>query len=579
MGRRALRDLTEGSVESHLFRMALPIGAGMLFQALYYIVDLYFVAHIGKTALAGVAAAGNIVFLVMALTQIIAAGTLALLSHAVGRKDRDNSNKVFNQALALASALALATLALGYPLASLYMHVVSADTQSFQAGMTYLSWFLPGLALQFVVTAMSAALRATGLVRPTMIALAAGLSLNIVLAPILIAGWLTGHAFGVAGAGFASTVALVAGAGLLVFYLLRRETYIRFAFAEWRPDFAIWRRLFLIGLPAGGEFMFLFFYTAVIFALIRHFGDAAQAGFGVGTRLTQAVFLPGMAVAFAAAPIAGQNFGAGRPSRVRATLRAAIFYCSAVMLVLTALCQLRPELLVQGFTHDTQVVTQATLFLRIISWNFVATGIIFSCSAMFQALGNTWPSLISTATRMVTFVLPASWIASWPHFHIDDIWYLSVATVALQAATSFFLLTREFRRRLPDAEIGSDSCRDCGNLKASAEAFENLFGLTARSCGTTHAARHLVDDQDGGRAARVAPEGRRNGIGMNGDLDVARVDQDAVGDCGRPMRLDEFVPAPFEMGDIAGRIGAGALIGAIPAATRCGHTRNRKRSQ
>jgi len=204
----------------------------------------------------------------------------------------------------------------------------------------------------------------------------------------------------------------------------------------------------MIGLPAGGEIAFMFVYTAIIFALIRHFGDAAQAGFGIGTRLTQAIFLPGMAVAFAVAPIAGQNFGAGNGERVRAALRSAIIFCSAVMLLLTVLCQLRPDLLVRFFTDDPSVVTQGTLYLRIISWNFVATGIVLSCSAMFQALGNTWPALLSTSSRLLTFVLPAFWLASRPQFRIEDVWYLSVATVTMQAATSLFLVSREFRKRL-----------------------------------------------------------------------------------------------------------------------------------
>jgi len=342
------------------------------------------------------------------------------------------------------------------------MNAVGADQATIRAGIIYLTWFLPGLALQFVMSAMATALRATGIAKPTMIVQAASVTLNIVLAPVLIAGWLTGHAMGVAGAGLASSIALAAGVALLGLYFLRLETYVGFVAAEWRPNLDILRRIFTIGLPAGGEIAFLFFYTAVIFALIRHFGDAAQAGFGVGSRLMQAIFMPGMAVAFAAAPIAGQNFGAGQALRVRATLRAAIVFCSAFMLLLTLVCQLRPDLLVRGFTQDAHVVAQGTLFLRIISWNFVATGIIYSCSALFQALGNTWPSLISTGSRLLTFILPAVWIATWPHFRIEELWYLSVASVALQATTSLYLVGREFRIRLPDQELAAAISPDRG---------------------------------------------------------------------------------------------------------------------
>jgi len=451
-----LRDLTIGSVQSHLVRLAVPIAAGMFFQTLYFLVDLYFVSRIGQEAIAGVAAAGNIVFLVIALTQIVSAGTVSLLSQAVGRKNHSESNLVFNQAWILGCAFMFATIVFGYPLSRTYMTAVGADRGSIDAGSTYLLYFLPGMALQFVMTGMGAALRATGLVKPTMIVQAVSLSLNILLAPVLIAGWLTGHPLGVAGAGLASSIAVIVGVVMMLFYFLRLETYVHFVMQEWRPRLAIWRRLFFIGFPAGGEFAFLFLYTAIIFALIRHFGNAAQAGFGVGNRLTQAIFLPGMAIAFAAGPLAGQNYGAGRTVRVRETLRAAIIFCSTIMLPLTLLCQLRPEWLVHAFTQDPAIVAQGTLYLRIISWNFVATGIIFSCSALFQGLGNTWPSLWSTGSRLVTFVIPAAWMATWPQFRIEDVWYLSVASVTLQAATSLFLVVREFRRRLP-AGLSVDS--------------------------------------------------------------------------------------------------------------------------
>jgi putative MATE family efflux protein len=446
-----LRDLTVGSVESHLLRMALPIAAGMLLQTLYFVVDLYFVSHIGATAIAGVAAAANVVFIVMALTQIVGAGTLALMSQAAGRKDQPEAQQIFNQSMTIAAALTLATILFGFPLATYYMRFVAANAATAQAGVSYLDWFMPGLAMQYPMTAIASSLRATGIVRPTLLVQAVSVLLNIVLAPVLIAGWGTGHSFGVAGAGLASSLAIAVAVILLFVYFERLETFVRLTRSDWRPRWHLWRRLVLVGLPAGGEFAFIALYTLVIFAIIRHFGSTAQAGYGIGTRLTQAIFLPGIAIAFAAAPIAGQNFGAGHGARVRATLKAAILSCSVLMVVLTLLCQLRPEWLVGIFTNDPRVMAQGTLYMRIISWNFIATGIVYSCSAMFQALGNTIPTLVSTATRLLTFILPVTWLATLPHFRIEDVWYLSVATVALQAATSLLLVAREFRRRLPQA--------------------------------------------------------------------------------------------------------------------------------
>ena len=98
-----MQDLTEGPIPGHLARMAVPIAVGMVFQTLYYLVDLFFVGRLGDSAIAALGSAGNLQFLVMALTQVLGVGTMALISHASGRKDREDANLVFNQSLGLAS--------------------------------------------------------------------------------------------------------------------------------------------------------------------------------------------------------------------------------------------------------------------------------------------------------------------------------------------------------------------------------------------------------------------------------------------------------------------------------------------
>jgi len=156
----------------------------------------------------------------------------------------------------------------------------------------------------------------------------------------------------------------------------------------------------------------------------------------------QAIFLPAMAIAFATAPVAGQNVGANKPDRVRATFRTAVMVLSAIMLVLTLLCQVSPGTLIAFFTDEPAVVTVGGEFLRIISLNFVASGIVFTCSGMFQALGNTLPSLAASATRIVTFALPAVWLSGQPWFQLRHLWYVSVCTVALQALAAWWMLAR-----------------------------------------------------------------------------------------------------------------------------------------
>lgn len=444
----AVHDLTEGSIPRHLARLAIPIAIGMIFQTLYFLIDLYFVAALGDAAIAGVGAAGNVQFIIMALTQVLGVGTMALISHAAGRKDRSDANLVFNQSLLLSLVCGLATLLGGYLSIDWYMASLGADAATAAAGVEYLRWFLPGLALQFALVSLGSALRGTGIAKPTMVVQVITIVVNALLAPVLIAGWLTGKPLGVAGAGLASTIAIAVGVVLMLLYFARLEKFVRFDASLFAARKATIVRILKIGLPPGGEFALMFVFMTVIYALIRDFGADAQAGFGLGTRMMQAIFLPVMAIAFAVAPLAGQNMGAGRADRVRESFRVAAISCSALMAILTTICQWEAGFFIGAFTRDPAVILVGADYLRIISWNFVAQGLIFTCSGLFQAMGNTLPALLSSLTRVVTFVLPAVWLSHQPGFEIRHLWYVSVATVTLQALLSLWLLRRELRARL-----------------------------------------------------------------------------------------------------------------------------------
>lgn len=443
-----MQDLTRGSIPKHILLLAAPIAVGMLFQNLYHLVDLYFVGQISDTAVAGVSAAGNLQFVVFALTQVLGVGSMALISHAVGQKNRDDANLIFNQSLLLAALCAAVTLVGGYTAIGPYMREIGADPATAQAGIEYLAWFLPGLALQFALVAMGSALRGTGIANPTMVVQLATVVLNAVLSPILIAGWGTGHPLGVAGAGLGSTISVLAGVLLMSLYFFRLEKYVGFDSRQCLPRLQTWGRILKIGIPPGGEFFLLFVYIGMIYWVTRGFGSEAQAGFGVGSRVMQAIFLPVMAISFATAPVAGQNFGAGLKQRVKDTFRSAAWIGSLLMLTMTLFCQWRPDLLIRGFTADPGVVAVGAEYLQIISWNFVASGLIFSCSGLFQALGNTLPSIFSSATRLLTFVVPALWLSSRAGFELRQLWFLSVASVSCQALISLWLLRGEAKRRL-----------------------------------------------------------------------------------------------------------------------------------
>jgi Na+-driven multidrug efflux pump len=162
-----------------------------------------------------------------------------------------------------------------------------------------------------------------------------------------------------------------------------------------------------------------------------------------------------VALGFAVAPVAGQNFGARLPGRVRATFRIAAMLSVGGMGLFVAICQLFPDALIRVFSTDPAVVVVGEEYLRIVSWNYIAAGLVFVTSSMFQAMGNTKPSLVTSLIRAVVVAIPSLLLARVPGFHLTWVWYLTVVSVTLQMALSLWLLRREFQTRLGPLETSS----------------------------------------------------------------------------------------------------------------------------
>jgi Na+-driven multidrug efflux pump len=87
-------------------------------------------------------------------------------------------------------------------------------------------------------------------------------------------------------------------------------------------------------------------------------------------------------------------------------------------------------------------------YLRIISWSFLASGVIFVTNSMFQAMGNTMPSVVTSLVRIVVVAAPVLVLARQPGFALTTIWYLAALSVFVQLGIALLLLRREFGRRL-----------------------------------------------------------------------------------------------------------------------------------
>jgi putative MATE family efflux protein len=273
-----MQDLTTGSISKHLLTTASFMLVTMVFQTLYFLVDLFCVGYLGKEAVAGVGVAGNLTFVVLAVTQMLAVGTTTLVSHAVGRKDEPRALLVFNQSQVLSTVAGVLFLAVAMATRTAYTRSLAADSATAQAAADYLLYYLPAMALQFPMAGMAAALRGVGNFKPGMIVQTSTIIINIVLAPLLIFGPFGLPRLGVAGASLATLLAVIVGTVWLSTYFFGREGYLRFHGPELSPRFGLWAAMLKIGLPAGAEFLMMGVYLMLVSALARPFGaEAASA--------------------------------------------------------------------------------------------------------------------------------------------------------------------------------------------------------------------------------------------------------------------------------------------------------------
>jgi putative MATE family efflux protein len=443
-----MQDLTSGPITRHLLKTTSFMLVMMVFQTLYFLIDLYWVGRLGTAAVAGVGIAGNLSWIVLSMSQMLGVGTTAVVSHAAGRKDREEAQHLFNQSQVLSVVVGVLFLIVGLATRTWYTDAMAADPETSKLAGDYLLWFIPAMALQFPLASMGAALRGVGNFKPGMLVSTVSVTINMIVAPFLIFGWGTGRAYGVAGAAISSLISIAIGIVWISTYFVSKEAFLHFRAKDWVPQWSAWKRILMIGAPTGFEFGMMAVYQFLVYTIARPFGAATQAGFGIGMRVIQAGFLPVVALGFAVAPVAGQNYGARLADRVKATFKDAALLSIVATVVFTVICQIFATGMIRAFSNDEAVVAVGVEYLRIISFNFLASGVIFVASSMFQAMGNTLPSLAASGARLLLVAIPVVFMARMPGFQMRWVWLLSAAAVWVQLGLALWMLRRQYATRL-----------------------------------------------------------------------------------------------------------------------------------
>lgn len=432
-----------GGGRAGIVALALPATAELLFVTLVQFADLAMVGHLGTDAIAAVGLVSQVVFLAMGILPAVADGGLAVAARLAGAGDKSALQRVVQQCGSAGLLLGLLTAAVLAGLSSPILSWMGAEGMTLRLALPYMlftSLSTPFLGLQLALTAQ---MRAVGDMRTPMWLNSAANVANIGLNWVLINGMFGLPALGVTGAGVAIVLARAFAAGWAFVAWRRGIGGVQCRSLLVKPDWAILRRVFGIGLPSALDQLFVRFGHAFVSAIAVRLGTAAFAAHQIVMNLSQFAFLPGLGFGIAAATLVGQALGAGRPDEARRAGWRTAWLGTLVVSALGVATFLGSRWLVSLYQPDADVLMLAAAALQVSALSNPALGLRFVLAGALRGAGDTQYAFWSTVVGVGLVRMLGTYVAvQWFGADLNGIWYVFLADFTLRA----LLLVERYRR-------------------------------------------------------------------------------------------------------------------------------------
>ena len=392
-----------------IWNMSLPIIASMLVQALYNIVDSWFVSRVSEQALTAVSLAFPAQNLMIGLATGTAVGVNALMGRALGAGLRERADRVANNGVFLAVVGFVISALLGLTCSDVFFRSQTQVESIIQMGNDYLRIVTIGSLGMFCQIMYERLLQGTGRSLLSMYTQGLGAIINIILDPIFIFGL----KMGVAGAAVATIIGQFCGFALAVWFNHRKNTDITLSLRGFRPDFRLIGEIYAIGLPsvimiAIGSVMTFLMNKILITYHAAH--ETAATAFGVYFKLNSFIFMPIFGLNNGVIPIVAYNYGAQNRRRMMATIKRSALYACCIMVFGTVLFWAIPDTLLRLFDASDVMLAAGVPALRIIALSFCMAGMCIALGSSFQALGKSMYSMVTSIVRQLVFLVPIAYV-------------------------------------------------------------------------------------------------------------------------------------------------------------------------
>ena len=425
-----------------IVNMSLPMMASMLVMALYNVVDSMFVARISENALTALSLAFPIQNLMIAVSAGLGVGLNAVLSRALGAKDEQGVRRAATNGVFLLLMCAVVFMIGGMMLVRPYFEMQTSDPEIVESGIQYTTIVMVGALGLFMQILFERLLQSTGRTIYTMYSQGLGSIINIILDPIMIFGLFGTPKMGVAGAALATIIGQWAAAALGLYQNIKKNPEISLNMKGFRPHGPTLARILGIGVPSVIMQSIGSVMTFAMNQILIAFSSTAVAVFGVYYKLQSFVFMPVFGMNNGTVPIIAYNFGARKPERMQRTIRYSIVAEIVIMTVGTLIFQAIPDKLLMIFDASPEMLRIGVPALRIISLSFPIAGFCIGCGSVFQALGYSVYSMITSLVRQLFVLIPCAFVIGRVTGNVTAVWW----AFAVAEVFSLLLTVIFFRR-------------------------------------------------------------------------------------------------------------------------------------
>jgi len=435
-----MKDLSVGKESRIIFRFAIPLILGLVFQQLYSVINSIivgkFLVH-GEQALAGIGAAFPVIFFLISLVVGISNGATIIISHYFGKKDFDGVKKAIDTINIFLFVCSIFITAIGIFFARPIFELMKLPADVIPQAVIYMQIYSVGFVGMFGFNGVSAILRGVGDSRTPLYILIISSVLNVILDIVSIVVL----KMGIEGVAWATVISQTLTFIAVVIYLNKSHPLLKMRFIKLSFDKSIFKQSVKIGLPSGMQQAFVGLGSIALMTIVSRYGTTVVAAYSVAGRIDMLCTVPAMALSMALSTFVGQNIGAGRIDRVINGYKATLLISIAISVFLSAVTIIFRYQIMGLFTNEAELIPIGVRYLVIVSPFYVTFAILFVSNGILRGAGDTIIPMFVTLFALWGIRLPISHFLSL-HFGEIGVWWGIPAgwIFGMTFATAYYLL-------------------------------------------------------------------------------------------------------------------------------------------